>query len=445
MRRLWRAIRWLLLALLVLVGGVLALNLVDDRLDPGAKAMLEARVETVPRQENLYYMALGFGTTGNDPEQAGWDEAQSVGEDLRSGKNVYDLFNLKRPEQLQLVGKHEDLPRSGDLQGAIDLLRRDPELVGRFLSENARLRERYDRLHVYTRFVSAIPDGEIAIVQPEWGLMFEGQRLEMLELARKVVAGRTGEVVDWLNRDAAFWRRMLAEAHPSMSDKFMLGIFLRRDFQMASQLVHAGHLDAAQLEGLSQVATSLSEAERSMAGVWEVEFRKFVLETSASSAPSSPESLSDRLQRLWGQPFYLRNATINRMYRNTLALQEASGHACSRFEADRAGLLNATSPATWNTLRNSGGAILSSIAMPVDLDYVSHTCDLQGFQRLLALQILLRQRAPGDADIPALIRSAGAEYMDPYSDAPMRWVPEQRALGFGARSGGARGSLPWAI
>jgi hypothetical protein len=451
MRRIWRVLRWVLLALLCLAGGLVLLNSIDDRLDPGARAMLDAPVEELPRQQNLYYAVLGLGTTGDDPQQAGWERAQKALAGFRSGADQRQLAQDDGAE-LQFAGDRAQLPELGDLKGSLDFARQHPGEADRLLAENRRIVERYDSLQAYSRYVDPLPAaaGWPAVI-PRWGLVGLGKRLRTLQMARDLTHDGPAAMVAWLRQDSRFWRRILAEEGTGLLGKMVMAAQLRDDFLIASQLLRLQALDATQLEALREVGAPLDEKERSLKGAWKSEFQwsaALLAQVFAEKPPAGADaSWQDRLNFRLEKLFYLPNATLNRRYRRMLELMAIDGRDCVDFVAARDGILNAPNftNAPWSLLRNPVGVVLSDISGPAYVDYPGRVCDLVGFQRLLALQILLRQGNPVDADIPAFIEAAGAGYADPYTGRPMRWIPGQKALSFYAQGKREAKLLPWPI
>lgn len=447
MRRSW----WVLLVPVLLASGMLFLNLFDDPIDPGAKAWIDASVEDVPPQQNMYYAALGFDTTGDDPEQAGRDQARQAMTELKNGADP-DTLILHQGPRLQFAGDRTRLPGPGDFKAALDFTRQHPEETARLLMDNRRIIERYAHLYVYPRYVDPMPKNISGLaVMPDWGLINFGKRLRTLELARDLPRSGPGPIIAWLLEDQRFWRRMIAEDSTGLLGKMVMAAQLRADFQIASQLVHLVPLNASQLDALREVGAALGKKEQGLQGVWKSEFQwsaGVLMRNSYEQAAAGKDvSWGERVKLKAWSLFFLRNATLNLGYRRMLRLVEIDSHECSRYSSDRADMLKAGDFNTvpWRLIRNPVGRVLVDLTDTAYLDYAARMCDLQGFQRLLGLQVLLRQRNPADADIPALLQSAGTEYADPYTNVPMQWLPGQRALGFDAHGKREKDMLPWPI
>lgn len=190
-----------------------------------------------------------------------------------------------------------------------------------------------------------------------------------------------------------------------------------------------------------------------MAGPFEDEFRQdqqmlLAIDDPAAQARfygnAERPRLGLRVTNFVESRFYLPTATINRTAGIYHRLIEMDGHACDRFGADEL-----VSPAQMKLsvgmVRNPVGKTLADISGPPFRYYTGRMCDLQGFQRLLAVQLLLREHNVPDDQVATFVHDAGTEYADPFTGQPMQWQPQQRSLSFGAVNPRDRDLLPWPL
>ncbi|MDB5975762.1 MAG: hypothetical protein JWR07_2522 [Nevskia sp.] len=453
MRRIGRIFGWGALALLSVATALLLVNAFDEPLTPEVRALLEKPDEPLTRQQNMFYAAVGFRTAGQDMEQAGWERVQAINAALRAGKSWQDAESIGAQGTLKTVGDGECLSRSSDLPLLLDFLQAHKSEAEALLKDNSKLMQRYADLASYQRFAATTPADVLAAFLPAWGGISCGKRLWMLDLAQRVATGHLDSAITWLQQDTLFWRHMIAEKRIGLIGKMVMLAQLRTNFRTAAQLVHDYPMNAVQLSLLRDMAKPLTSNERSLASVFEDEFRWQASELRKLGASSQllerlpndePPTIFERLSVFVQKRFYLRNATINLVYGEISKQIEFDGHACDRYAMDKAAGEKKVDM-TWLAVRNPTGKIIVDQSTSVLHNYTGRMCDLQGFQRLLDLQLQLHQNKVADDQVEAVVRSAGPDYADPFTGGPMQWLPLSRALSFGALDKRDQGMLPWPI
>jgi hypothetical protein len=314
--------------------------------------------------------------------------------------------------------------------------------------------QRYADLARYPRYSNAVPPDAMAILLPDWAGVSYGKRLWMLDLAQQVADGQLDSAIAWLHQDTLLWRRLIAERRVGLIGKMVILSQLRANFRTASQLVHDHPMNAVQLSLLRDMAKPLTAEERSLAAVFEDEFRWQESELRKVGDPSqligpppddeAPPTMAERLSAFVQNRFYLRNATINLVYGKIKTQIEIDGHACDFYAIDNAVSDEPTSM-TWTLARNPMGKEVANLSATTLHSYTGRMCDLQGFQRLLDLQLLLHQNKVAEDQAEAFIRSAGPDFADPFTGAPMQWLTQSHALSFDAVDKRDQGMLPWPI
>ncbi len=456
-RRVWRICRWILFALLCAAGAVLLVNAIDEPLSPEVTALVQDPGPPLTRQQNMYYAALGFNAAAPDMEEAGWNRVQAINAALRAGKTMLEADKETEQPRRTFVGDKTHLPgygkTSGELSDILEFLQQHGAEAEQLLADNRVLLERYAALEHYPHFAVAVPANSLLVGEPQWEYISLARRLWKLELARLLAGGGVDEAIDTMQRDTLFWRRVLAERRQTLTVKGIVAFYVADDFHMASQFAHRYAPNTAQLAALRELAVPLTTEERSMAGAFEDEFLQereilSLIEDPAAAVKlfgaDNAISARERFYAFLQGRFYLRSATLNLAYRKLRQGIEADSHGCYGVKED-APVHGFPAELSFEMLRNPLGQTLANMSVPIMHMYTGRMCDLQGFQRLLALQLLLRQQNVPDNQIEDFIRAAGIEYTDPFTGAPLRWLPQQRALSFDALNKRDRERLPWPI
>ena len=344
----------------------------------------------------------------------------------------------------------------GELLGNVEFLRQHAEEAGRLLADNRVMLDRYAALNRYPRFLNTTPPNILMVGDPPWEDIVRARRLWKLEVAGLVAGGRIDEAIDLIRQDARFWRHLVAEPRIGLIGKLISASQVASNLQMASQLVHAYALTRIQLTALNEVAAPLTAEERSMAGVIVDEFRQEQQTLLTIGDPVAQErlfggiergekpTLGGRLSNFVESRFYLPMETLNRVGAQYHRLIELDGHACDRFNADQLAFPDQMGLSI-GMLRNPVGKTLAYMSGAPLRIFTGRMCDLQGFQRLLALQLLLHQRNIADDQAAAFVHDAGADYADPFTGQSMQWQPQLRSLSFGAMNQRDRDLLPWLL
>jgi len=457
LRRAWRICKWLLLLLLCAAGALLLINAIDEPLAPEVTALVQDQGPLLTRQQNMYYSTVSFNAAAQDMEEAGWDRVQAINASLRAGKTILEADKETEQPRRTFVGDKTHLPgfgkASGELSDSLEFVRQHGAEADQFLADNRVLLERYAALQRYPHFAVTVPANTFLVGEPQWEYIYLARRLWKLELAGLLAGGRVDEAIDSLQRDTYFWRRVLAERRQTLLGKGIVTFYVADDFHLASQFAHSYTLNTAQLAALHESDAPLTADERSMAGAFEDEFLQEREELSLIDDPAATMKLlgkdyspsaGERFSTFLQSRFYLRNATLNFAYRKLRQGIEAESHACYGFKEEEP-VYPLPMKLSLEMLRNPVGQTFANISGPYLHSYSGRMCDLLAFQRLLALQLLLRERNLPDDQVAAFVRDAGADYADPYTGAPMQWLPQQHSLSFNAVYKRDQEMLPWPI
>lgn len=462
----WKTIKWVVIVVVVLGLGLVGLNAFDEKPDPQAQRMLQPVEEVVPPQANLLYALIGFNRPGDDWSAAGLAARRRADAAIRAGRSANDAADdlnaeLKR-DALVLKGDSKLLPeQSGSLEDILKRMQERHQEVHDLLSNNRWMLERYNSLYQYERYANTLAPGAMFITLMPVGSLNDARRLWILDWARAVEAGRLDEAANRLRDDARFWRRMLAQPDMGLIDKMVMVAWIRADFRLGSQLVHAQKLSAQQLDVLREMATPITAAERSLEGVLRGETRWIdatVIQSGLTSdlfrtevTPADMERKRSWIERVGDhmtRHFFQHQAFVNRHARAIQRAIEFDSRPCEQYLSQSAEGADSGVPGGWWSLPyDPTGKLLFMVADPSTIyrSYTGRMCDLVGFQRVLALQLELRRQNIADADIAQFVQKAGAAYANPFTGQPLQWLPKERSLTFGAVDKRDSTFLPWPI
>lgn len=454
-----RVLVTLLFLLCALAVWVSVIHTWDQPLLPDVVATLSRQgEESIEPSDNLFFTALGLGADAS--------------EDLNSeGQRIFALYQKKQATTSDIttlvdiyatagVGKYKPV---GDVKALSCVMWRDAEAhhcivdvpmqrAGwtTIVAANQRLLDRYHRQWTYTKYQDATFLENVLPVTP-LGNQSNVRRLFFTSLALQVDRGALGEALQEIEKDLAFWRRLLATRDVNMIDKMIFTVRVRSDLEFISEILRTQTLSADQYDSIAGVLTPNEAAERTFDGVWKNEIRG----VRARMHGLMPQRISDiwqdnggfqgKLDRALSYFLYRPNAQINSDYRFYHLLSETDDLPCSEIEGAFDSLQKTSDFSIHQFLGNPFRYLLGSSRLGGYRDYPMRLCGLEGMQRLVRLQLLIRRNGDAEGDIPSIISSAGPAYADPFTGLPMRWDSSNHTLWFDPRDKGMSGVLPWPI
>lgn len=452
MRRFLRICGLIVLCLCGVAAAILLSNQIDQPLLPEAQALLQGPGQAPPREQNALYALIGIGKKDPDFERTGWDIAQEFTAQVKAGRDIGAPLPGDALPKLKFVGDRNALPPLGDLDAADKQLAADPAQSDRWLADNQELLRRYERLKQYAHYANALPADIMTDIVPSWETVSLAKRLWTLDLARSITGGHVDEAIGGLDEDTAYWRRLLGEPHQGLISKMVMVAQVRCDFRLAAALIRSHKLEARQLAALRGIVAPLTAEERSLAGPFQDQLRidaeivaGYPYPLPTASQESQPQSMVDRIHGWVDQRLLAPHATVNLLFRQNQIDIEIDRAPCTQFAANKSRQLGFPPLGWWTFWYNPTGKTLLAVANAFNHDYSGRMCDLQGIQRLLALQLLLRENNVGDDRIAGFIQQAGPDYADPFTGTPMQWQAQQHGLSFSAVHPLNRDLLPWPI
>lgn len=456
-----RVLKWLAASALAVVLALALANAFDEELRPEVKAALAPVRDTVPAQDNLLHAFIGFDAPSDDFAQVGLARRQDMDRRIAAKSESLDWPEATGPDAVVMRGDTTLVNYADErFASVLATARQRPADTQALLAANTRLRERYQSLRRYPHFVDSL-QLHLKITFPPYQRAAAGRKVWRLWLADAVRRGQRDLAVQELRDDILAWRRLTAQPQLLLIDKMILVAWLRTDFEAAAALLSDPGLPQPQRAALAEAASDLTPAERSLAGVLNMEFRfmaTVLRDVHATDALFDQAEQADGMRRalrrvagLAGTHLFKINATLNRQHRIVREAIEMDGHDCRQYRADVQAVQAAEAfPDWWTLAYNPVGKVLAVVGRN-DLyrSYTGRMCDLVGFQRLLALQIRLHGQGitpqTSQPDVEAAITQAGAAYSDPFTGGPMLWSAARRAIAFGAVDDRNRKMLPWPL
>ena len=157
-----------------------------------------------------------------------------------------------------------------------------------------------------------------------------------------------------------------------------------------------------------------------------------------SHLPSDSQQLPAWFINWLGRISYLPGATLNQnveWWEINLPLADVPADqldaavlkASAQSEALR------SSRVRWMGLRNYTGQILIDIARPTYQGYMQRSHDIEGYRRMLLLQLKARQERVKPAQMPAWLAASPSALRNPYTLQPMQWDAASNSLVFEGR------------
>lgn len=443
------------LCVVVLVGPYLvglAINAVDEELTSEAKKLIEEvpPPPTVPSEYNAFYAVLGF------PAQVGqdihaWGSARveayhkAIREDPRAKWRYVDPTTASGAERVDFRGAIKTLC-TRDVPSCLAHVSKSERSVAELLKDNATLVSRYRGLYRYRAYENPLL---LTLTTPFPSFFHIGTTADLIltDTALKATRGRVDAAFSAVMEDMAFWRRMLP-GRQLLIEKMVKASRLSADLRVLSELIGRYGVPKNRDRQLAELLGPLTDRERGMEAV----FRNEAILTGAirdrellKATPGSEGGALESVGVYLAMPFYQPNAMFNRHAQAWALRLELAKVPASRFVEQlvqyqrRFEEFEKQNEVHWYDWYNPIGKILFAIAGPGHLGRsVACIHDLEGLLRLVALQAQIKQRAIADAKIETFLGTAGAQYHNPYADAPMRWDAAKRSLSFDGLASGEK-------
>jgi hypothetical protein len=427
-----KALKWVGMALLLLVVlpllAVIAINAVDEKLDPQAAAVGAPRASAVPDADNGYHALLAMGADdGADGAAyaAAWlAEARAAARENRPEKHA-ESRRAKRAvlcDATQASCLSEVRAKGGEIKGQLDTYAEDLQ--------------RYEKLIAFKRYEEVL-DYPMRVVSalPSYGPVIGAQKAWLLRAALAIEEGNLDAALDVLERDLAFQRAMLEGAR-TLIGKMSAAAAYTRDLALVADLLRQRGGDLApQAPRLRDMLQPMSAAALRISPALETEFamsRDVLPDPVANTGDGRQASLGERLVV---RVFYKPNATINRAYRQHAASAAAASTPAAGIKAAFASAGQSVGEmGVWDYINNPVGNILLRVGAPGFGEYAYRLHDLDAYNRLVGLRVEMIGAGVGAEGAANHLAASAPRFHDPYTQKPMRWDAEKRHIYFEAQS-----------
>lgn len=323
-----------------------------------------------------------------------------------------------------------------DARGCAAALEADASALGEWIAAERWLLDRYHAMLATKGWREEIP-ADVADALPPYGAVLDAQKLYLLVARERARVGDAAAVRELLERDLAFWRRVMASSDLLVT-RMVAGAAAGRNFAFGHlalrELPAAAVADAVPPSWRRPLALPERSLARALAGEWR--FTASALTRAMAPDGGEPAAFaglpSSRLQRL----LFKEQATKNLFASRMAALGRISERPYAKLPGALAALAAGGEGSPWSVY-NPVGTILAGIATPAYGDYIARASDLEGQRRLALLGAELRAAGvDGDAVVPAL---SATRLRNPYDGAPFEWDADAGAVVFRGLREGERG------
>jgi hypothetical protein len=448
---IWRVLRWLLLALVLLVLGLIATvwwaNRADDPLLPQVEqAMRFEPPSPAAMRDNGYFTLLALGAPPSEDA-------------LAAGQRFF-AAQMQGYEHYRRTGENKSFTGSAFPRHNIDMspMRCGPEVddcyarylqhaqaIRSKLSGQAALIGRYLSLRDKPAYEEVIPPdfaGDLANYQDATA----ASELIVMRAALLLDDQHTDEALALLEANARIHRQMMDGSRSLIGAMIALAMDVRQQRLLSSALRHVPALAASHAQRLDALVQSTTPMRLTDALEGELKGRLSFAPRSITSdswtVNMNPMGFV-RDRRRWGDWFrdralamqYLPNATLNSTYLDMQGVIHLSRLPPDQLAAARPMPVDygdSSRPLIF-PLRNAIGHHLLAVAAPDYMVYIERAHDIEGYQRLIRLQIAaLHEHVPFD-QLPAWLAQQPPGLRNPYTLQPMGQDAATQSLVFEGR------------
>lgn len=420
---------------------LVAINAVDQDIKPEIIAFADLSNDDVPEKDNGYFAWVGLSAPiGENPHALGVKVVAQINERLDSSPmEMIETDALFGPQQLKFKGNVSGLC-GRDSTGCLDRYRSNISDIQNALRDNRTFLDRYRALYAYPHFRETVLSRIIAPIFLEPAILANLLRAQQALVA---LEGNPQTALRNLRDDTAYWRRILEQSR-SLISRMVAVATIHGNAQLISEIATTFPLDGQTLAIAIDTVRPLAASGSDLGKVFRYEFAYgmhiFAHASTYSNQPCPSELWLDcLLQRLVDSLLLKPNATINlhyETYRNATALNRLPAPAFIETVRSRRADKQSQSdwPWSWHFAYNPVGKIFASMAGNLHDSFTGRIHNLDGFLRLVSLQIAIKQAAIRDADIPEFLGRTRPELRNPYTGEPMQWDRQSRALYFNGMS-----------
>ncbi|HVJ38278.1 MAG TPA: hypothetical protein VM687_10835 [Stenotrophomonas sp.] len=433
MRGVLRGFGWLVAGgCALLLGGyglLLLINARDEAPSAETRQLAEryAQRGQVPDADNGFIYLLGIDAPAEQKPALGRRRKAAI-EALQTAPPVHDMVDLTI---LPGARSRTVAARSPALRALLSACTDDyvrcaaalddgaAPLAVQWLDEEAGLRARYQELIALPQWQELDAAGQVSF--PPYPAALDGQRLLLLEAWLAARAGQEATVLQLLDQDLRFWRRVLRDTD-TLIGKMIATTAINRHFGIGNLIMRAmGRRHSQALPASWQMPLTKDERStaRAMTGEWR--YTQWYQQAALSAPVSPPEvSAGERVLDLLQRPLFKPQATSNLLAARFVRLGDASA-ADYRILPSALAQADVSAPGSpWRWLFNPTGRIGVQIADGIYVPYALRVADLEGARRVAVEAATLRAQGV-DANSMHRALATPAAQRDPYTAQPLRW------------------------
>jgi hypothetical protein len=456
-KRLAKGAAWLLGAAVLLLAAWFGINATDEALSEEARAAMNVSPLPPPDRDNGFLDFLVLAAPAEVPTyEAALDRLSAINNQTGGDFPPAPWPPFRADARLQRCTFGTARGESAEMPGCVQMAL-EPWVPG-VLEAHAVLLGRYLSMREKPRFINLIDPRSPENPLPAYQEMLEGQRVVLIGAARRFHAGDRAGAVREVEREAAFYRRMAADA-TLLIDKMISFAALDRVALFTAELARRAPRGEAPLwRRLEALAAPLTKAELDVVPSLRRDFANTVRWMQTRRYVRLSESTWEMFRefdgraRPWWEPvspyLYRPHQTVNwfaaRCPFFLAAAEQPSSELFRAAEAARA-RARALDPApVARMILNPVGWNHPLISNCDFTDYIARAHGRAGVQTLV--QLLVRLHARGitrSQDVAATLAGPlGRAHADPFTGEPMRYDPATQTIGFDAEakhiSGAAR-------
>lgn len=429
----------------LIVGGVIvgiplilaAINAVDQDIKPEAIAFADFSDDEVQDRENGYFSWVGLAAPlDKEPHAVGVATINSINQGTTpdSLEIVADPSRLLGKSALKFKGEVSGLC-GRDNRDCLARYRAKATEIRKWVVENQVLLERYRRLYTYPQFRETL---QPRLRSPHF---IEPARVASLVRAQHAMQALDGDpqaALRGLRNDTKYWRLVLRQGR-SLIARMIAVASIHGNAQLISEIVATMPLDQHALALIAREIQPLSEPERNLGKIFRYEMG-FSIDAFSNipkymDDPCSFDSWTDCLS-IWLLPttLFRPNATINQSYAHLVRMAESAGLPAqewySQIHAQREVRNRENRIFVWHIFYNPVGKVLNGIAEAPYEGYSGRVHNLDGFLRLVSIQIAAKQAGTRESAMDKYIADSAPALCNPYTGNVMEWDAGMRVIFF---------------
>ena len=432
--------------LMMLFVFVIAINLKDESLSPSAEAFLALSKKPIEMTNNGYVVLNAIDADESlDVFKIGQEvtaQLTRVAQDDASRRDGVKPLSYQKSPAFTWHTFHrqsKECKDGTDFCIKADLSHR--KVLEEALAQNALLLKRYVMIQALPQFSEAPTTIFTELTLGNNLALWQGSDMVVTEAVLDIADGKTKEGIEQLQRNDLALRRLLRQSS-SLLTKMMVRSMLREQVRTISELMEVyPQLVTSEGDALATMLVPLTSDELSLVSTFnnEAQYSLNYLTTFMHAQPKEQQDLSDRFYSL----FYQAHATQNTMadhwtkvIQSLNVLPSELDRARSKIQGmseamnDHAGVpyLHFLYNPVGKTLFY-GGVAPSDIA----LSEMERMADLDGYIRLVGLQLDSRRHGITNDKMQAYVNEAKEPFRNPYNHAPMTWDATHQQLQFTGR------------